>query len=314
MSSPLRRLLVVLSIILAFAAMWLWWTLFDVSFGQLRRVFATLNWWSIPAILGLLVGHVALSAWRWSLIEVAIGGEKPRFVYAFAAGGLALGLGTVLPAPIVNVACRGAANRLSGGSGVRGAVSGGFDQVADFAVTVLLAIPAALALAIGDVRYYLAGAAVALVVGLAAVYPLPALARSPILPAWARRHAHLPLFSQRAVLFKVYAISALRLTNLTLLTVMVHFASGAGTVETVLVAVPLVTLAISVSMLPGAFGASEWSFSAVFVRYGLGSAEIVRFVLANRILLTLGSVAIAVMVVVFLLHRRVHPKPGHRET
>jgi uncharacterized membrane protein YbhN (UPF0104 family) len=57
-------------------------------------------------------------------------------------------------------------------------------------------------------------------------------------------------------------------------------------------------------MLPGAFGASEWSFSAVLAQYGLGGAEIVRFVLANRILLTLGPVLIAVVVVICLVARR----------
>lgn len=304
MSSLRRRLLTSLSVVVAIAAMWLWWHIFDVSLNQLATIFATIHWWPAPAIVLLLVGHVALSSWRWSLIEVGIGGEKPPFVPAFAAGGLALGLGTFLPAPIINVVCRGAANKLMGRSGIRGAVSGGFDQAADFAMTVLLAIPAALAWALNDVLIYALGAPAILVGGLFAVCLIPNLARSAMLPSWTKRYAALPLFLGRAILLKAYGISALRLLNLTLLTLLVYAASGVGTVPAVLVAVPLVTLAISISMLPGAFGASEWSFSAVLARYGLGGAEIVRFVLANRILLTLASLLIAVVVVVFVVCRR----------
>lgn len=303
MNTNRRRLLVLFSVLVAAAAMWLWWHIFDVSLGELRRIFAAIHWWLVPAVVLLMTGHVALSAWRWSLIETGIGGEQPRFAHAFSAGAVALGLGTFLPAPIINVACRGITNRLNGNSAVRGAVSGGFDQAADFGITVLLAIPAGLALVLDNVAIYAVGAPAILAVGLLVVYLVPNLARSAVLPSWTRRYTGLELFSRRALLLKVYVISALRLVNLSLITLMVGFAADAGTVWALLVAVPLVTLAISVSMLPGAFGSSEWSFSAVLARNGLGGAEIVRFVLANRILLTLASVLIAVAAIIYLVGR-----------
>jgi hypothetical protein len=298
MASSRRPLLTLLSVIVAVAALWFWWRFFDVSLAELRGTIAAIDWRFIPLIIALLVGHVALSAYRWMLIEVGIGGRRPRFVHAFAAGGLALGLGTFLPAPIINVASRGLTNRMTGNSAVRGAVSGGFDQAADFGITALLAIPAGLALALGDTGIYAMGAPAMLIAGLLVISAVPRLARSAWLPAWARRFADLALFAQPAALRKVYGISVLRLANLSLITVMVGYACDAATIWSLLIAVPLVTLAISVAMLPGAFGASEWSFSAVLGQYGLGTTDVVRFVLANRVLLTLASLAIAVVVMI----------------
>jgi hypothetical protein len=301
MVSSRRRLFTLLSVVVAVAALWLWWRFFDVSFAQLRGTLAAIDWRFIPAIIALLVGHVALSAYRSMLIEVGIGGRRPRFAHAFAAGGLALGLGTFLPAPIVNVASRGLTNKMTGNSAVRGAVSGGLDQAADFGITVLLAIPAGLALALGNAGIYAMGAPAMLVAGLLAMSAVPWLARSAWLPACAMRFADLALFSQTAELRKVYGISVLRLVNLSLITVMVGYACGAGTIWSLLIAVPLVALAVSVAMLPGALGSSEWSFSAVLGQYGLGAADIVRFILANRVLLTLAYLAIALVVVIAIV-------------
>lgn len=303
-----RPALVGLSIAVAMLTMGLWLHSFKVTPHELAELAARLRWWPVLPLFLLLAGHVALSAWRWSLIEVGLGGERPRFGAAFAAGAIALGLGTFLPAPLINVACRGFANRISGTSGLRGAFSGGIDQLADLAVVGLIAIPAIIAFLRRDLALFAAGAVAMAVLGLLLTLTAPALIR------WAlTRFAgteRVATLTSRPLLLKIYGISLLRVGNLIVMTLAVHAASGAATATAVIIGVPLVTLAISAAMLPGGFGVSEWSFSAVFAHFGVTKGEIVLFVLANRIILTGLSLTVALVVVLAMapaLIRRAKP-------
>lgn len=309
MTSKQRSSLIILSILVAAVAMGSWLRNFDVSMEQVSQLFARLRWWPIVPLLALLVGHVALSAWRWSIIEVGLGGERPKFGPAFATGAFALGLGTFLPAPMVNVACRGVANRLSGASGLRGALSGGIDQLADLAIVALLAIPGAIGLLYHDVSIYYWGGACILLLGFALIQLLPAILSVVKLPFRIPGLKPLARLADRRLLAALYGISLLRVANLTLMTLMIHAATGTATITAVVIAIPLVTLAISAAMLPGAFGVSEWSFSAVFGTLGIASTDIVLFVLANRIILTALSLLLALAALIaWVVHRRVQRK------
>lgn len=273
--------------------MWLWVRNFDVSAIAFGAVFERLSWWPVLPLAALIGGHIALSSWRWSLIEAALAGERPRFGSAFATGAFAQGLGTFLPSPLVNVVCRGLANRLNGTNGLRGAVSGGIDQLADFAIILMMAVPAVFAFFRRDVQVYVLGVALMVPIGLFMTSLLPVVARSIRLPAALRGRYEMLLRLDRPVLLKLYGISLMRLANLTLMNVVIHAAIGVATIPAIVIGVPLVALATSVTMLPGAFGASEWSFSAVFVGFSIAPDAIILFVLANRILLTGVSLAIA---------------------
>jgi hypothetical protein len=296
MNAQRKSALIALSIAVAALAMWLWLRKFDVSRGELESLFLRLRWWPVLPLFGLLAGHVALSSWRWSIIEVALGADRPAFGPAFATGAFAMGLGTFLPSPVINVACRGFANRVAGSSGLRGALSGGVDQVADLAVVVLMALPAAIAFVRHDVTIYLIGVPVMALAGLAGLMLLPTLVRTIRLPFRIPALHRIAPLAERSPLLKVYGISLVRMVNLTAMTVAIHAAIGTASVGAVLIAVPLVTLAISAAMLPGAFGISEWSFSAVFAGLGIPPGDIVLFVLANRIVLTGLSLLLAMIV------------------
>jgi hypothetical protein len=225
-----------------------------------------------------------------------LGGQRPRFGSAFAAGAFALGLGTFLPAPVVNVACRGFANRISGNSGLRGALSGGIDQIADLAVVALMAVPATVAFLTHDLDLFLYGAFAMALVGLGLTSVLPALVRWALLRFPRVGAERIAALADRPLLLKIYGISLLRVVNITLMTLAIHAATGAATVSAVVIGAPLVTLAISAAMLPGAFGISEWSFSTIYASLGVSRGEIVLFVLGNRIVLTGLSLALALFV------------------
>ncbi|WP_056346623.1 lysylphosphatidylglycerol synthase domain-containing protein [Sphingopyxis sp. Root1497] len=293
MTRRTRFILIISSIALAGLAMALWVRSFGVSGAEFQTLFDHLILWPVVPLLALVVGHVALSSWRWSLIEEVLSGVRPRFGPAFATGAFAQGLGTFLPSPLVNVACRGLANRLSGTSGLRGALSGGIDQVADFAVVLLLAIPAIAAFVHRDILIYLWGCALMVPLGLGMIFLLPTAIRWFRPPAFLRRVHDAASRFDRVTLCKLYGISLARFISLTLMNIAVHAAIGTVTIAAILVGVPLVALATSVAMLPGAFGISEWSFSVIFAGFSIGAADIVLFVLANRILLTGTSLAVA---------------------
>lgn len=288
-----RTAFISLSLIVAALAMWLWLRNFDVSTAEMAVLIDNLNWWSIAPLFALVAGHVALSSWRWSIIEGVLAGERPPFGPAYTTGALAQALGTFLPSPLVHAACRGMANRMNGENGLRGAFSGGLDQLADFAVVLLMAVPAAFALAYRDIDIYLLGAALIALIGLGLTILLPALCRSFRRFSICRGKAAILLRFDHPILLKLYGISLLRLANLTGMNLVVHAAIGTATIDAILVGVPLVALATSVAMLPGAFGVSEWSFSAIFDGFGVDPVGIVLFVLANRILFTGVSLAVA---------------------
>lgn len=265
----------------------LWARAYSVSTRDLDRLWASLAWWTLPLLLSLLAMHVTAAALRWSSIEQALGAERPRFQRAFTSGAIALGLGTFLPSFLTNIAARAISNRLSGDNAVRGAVSGTLDQLADLAVVVLF-VPAALFGVFQDsLPLYLAGVILTGGLGFLALSVAPWFAGALIRIGVAR---HLSDATQRLVgrniLLPIYVLSLLRFFCLTAITLLIHFATGAATVSATVIAIPLVTLAISVAMLPGGLGVSEWSFSAVFAVMGVEHGGIVLFVLGNRILLS----------------------------
>ena len=275
-----------------------------------RSPVGNLAWWTLPILLALLAVHVGAAALRWSRIEQALGAERPRFQRAFTSGAIALGLGTFLPSFLTNIAARAISNRLRGDNAVRGAVSGTLDQLTDLAVVVLFVPAAILGVFWHSLPLYLAGVVVTGGLGFLWLRVAPPIARAFARIGVAR---HLGDASQRLarrdVLLPIYALSLLRFFCLTAITLLVHFATGAATVSATVIAIPLVTLAISLAMLPGGLGVSEWSFSAVFAAMGIAHGAVVLFVLGNRILLSVMALFLMALTLghaagVKLKHRR----------
>lgn len=292
MSKSLRVGLIAVSIVVAALATWLWLRTFEVSQDEVAGLFARLNWWLVLPLVALMAAHVTLASWRWSLIDRGLGGPHWRLRETVAVGALAVGLGTFLPSPLTTVACRSLASKISGTSALRGAVSGGIDQVADFATVLLLAGPAALAMMLGEVKWYFILSPLAILAGVGLILTAPGVYRA-VLTAKPSASGGLAILADRHLLLTIYGLSLLRVGNLILMTLFIHWMTGAASVMAVVIGVPLVTVAISLAMLPGAFGISEWSFSAVFSMFGIPSEEIVLFVLANRFILTALSLSLA---------------------
>ncbi len=286
-----RLVLAAVSAVIALVALGLWIWNFNVSTAEVADLFHRLRWWTILPLAALLAGHVALSSRRWQLIEEGLGAERPRFGPAYATGTFALGLGAFLPSPLVNILCRALANRYARASSLRGAVSGGLDQLSDLVIVVLLSGPALAAFLVRDLKVYLWGGAATLVAGAAIAFVTPWLLRT--LPFGIVQRIF-PLF-RWSLLRRLYGLSILRVLNLTLMNILICQAVGAESLSAVLIAVPLVMLATSIAMLPGAIGVSEWSFSGIFSGMGISNASIIPFVLGNRILLTILSLSLALI-------------------
>ena len=279
-----------LTIVIASAILLLWIRGYSVSGTDLDVLAANLRWWTLPGLLALMAAHVFIAAVRWSSIEQALGAERPALRRAFGAGAIALGLGTFLPGFVTNVAARSVSNRIAGNGAVRGAVSGTIDQLSDLAVVALFIPAAILGIMSRSLSLYFLASIISAAIGYSALGVFPA-----ILKALGRLSSRVDQASagliRTTTLRTIYALSLLRFTCLTAMTLLIHFATGAGTASAAILAVAPVTVAVSLAMLPGGLGISEWSFSAVFTALGVDPQQIVLFVLGNRIILT----AIALM-------------------
>ena len=298
------------SMAVASVAAWLWLREFEVSARDVEEIFTGFRWTWLPSIFILLLLHVALSAARWVELEKCLGAPQASFRLGFTSGAIAMGLGTVLPAPLMSVACRSLANRLVNTSGGRGAVSGLLDQLCDFAAYAWLAIPAILAILSANILSFLILAPLAIAVGWPVLTLLvrlePSLRRS--LPAFAANW--LPILLSKSPLFRIYVISMLRVANTTLVAILIGISiSEPISAVGLSVAVPLVSIANALVMLPGAIGISEWGFTAVLVYNGAAQETVVSFVLANRIILTALPIALALLVSCLLLVRLPRKRP-----
>lgn len=309
MTTIARVLLGIVSTAVAIVALVLWLSAFHVTGSDVQSLLARLNWWTVPVIFALLMGHIALSALRWIRIENALGGSRQPFSRAFLSGAWALGLGTFLPGPLANVVCRGVSNRFSGSSAVRGAVSGGLDQFADIATIALFAVPAAIGFVAHSPAAYMVGAVLAALVGWKISGAVSSEKPSGLTRALSNKFPRVaPLFTP-GLLRRIYALSLLRMLNLTAITLLIHFASDAATFGATLVSVPLVTLAISAAMLPGSFGIAEWSFTGVFAGFAIPDNEITAFVLANRLILTSLGLMIGLLAALLTMRRFAETSP-----
>lgn len=289
------------SVIVASLATWLWIQTFSVTFGDVEKTLSGLRWRWLPLVLGLLVFHVALSAVRWTELEMCLGGKGASFRLGFTSGAIAMGLGTFLPAPAMSVLCRSLANKLAGNSGGRGAASGILDQLCDFVTYAWLAIPAIFAVINQEPASFLFLAPITVALGWPVLLLLsrsePWIGKR--LPSFAS--TWVGLLISKKTLFRIYAISVLRMINVTAITVLIGLSVQAPISALALsVSVPLVSIANALVMLPGAIGVAEWSFTAVLSHIGTAEQAIVRFVLANRIILTALPMFVAIAVPLFV--------------
>jgi len=280
-----------LTLIAATAILRLWVTHYSVTGNDLEALLANMRVWTLPAIFVLLATHVAIAAIRWARIEEALGADRPSYRRAFTAGAVALGLGTFLPGFVTNVAARALSNRIDGGGAARGAVSGSIDQLSDLAIVFLILPAALLGIALNSLPAFAVAAAAICGIGYAALgFATTVLELLGKFSPRARR-ASVSIADLPKLRF-IYGLSLLRFACLTAITLLIHVATGAGTASAAILAVAPVTVAVSVAMLPGGLGISEWSFSAVFSALGVDQQQAVLFVLGNRIILSIAAMAL----------------------
>jgi len=298
--TPSRRRIVLSTglTLVAVLVVWLWVRAFGVTIADVERTAQSIRWHWLPAIFALLAGHVAVSALRWAYIEEALGAPKPAFRTGFNSGAIAMGLGTVLPAPIMNVAARSLANKLAGTSATRGALSGTLDQICDLAICLWMAIPAALALLILDPEWFWVLSALATAIGALCLFPI-AQARAILARiAPGRDKRWVALLLSRETLLRLYVLSLLRFANLVAVAILVSLSAGGAPALALAIAVPIVAVANALVMLPGAIGVSEWSFTVVLAQFGVDEPSVIAFVIANRMILTALPMLLALAVIV----------------
>ena len=293
MTAHNRLILAIASMVAGSVATLFWIHSFHVSISDISTVIGMTSLWLMSIFFTLLSIHVALAAWRWSLIEATIGGELPHFRRAFHAGAIALGLGTVLPGPLVNIASRSISSRFDRGSFKRGALSGLVDQVADIAITILFLPSALAAFTLKMSEIYIILAPITIIIGALSLRFTPYIYELFLRKLLYKNYMlNLPQFNSKLIK-TIYWISIARFINITIITLLVSEVANSYHPFVIIVSIPIVTMAISLAMLPGGFGISEWSFSAVFATLGVPHDEIVHFVLANRLLLSVTAWAIA---------------------
>ena len=283
---------------LAILAAYGWWQAFGVTLPVARSVFVGFEKTWLTLVFVALIVQVALSAIRWAAIEGAIEGPRPRFELGFVSGAIAMALGTVLPAPLMSVLCRSLATRIMGNGARRGAISGLLDQGCDLAISIWFAIPAVIAILIGDVAGFpmfallvgIAGVPVALMLG----WSVSCIVHARLTP----RYDWLVRLGSPCNVIVLYLTSVMRVCNLVAMAALISLTSAAIDPVKLAIAVPIVAVTNALAMLPGSIGVSEWGFSSVLAEVGVADSAIIVFLLANRAILTGLPVLLGVIVAV----------------
>lgn len=148
-----RKLILVLTGVLAAALLVALVVFADVSLGELSAALGRATGLHVPIILVGTMGHMVCSALKWRLVMKRLEPEATRvlgFSFFFFYSCLAASLAQFVPLYISSVAVRGIAARLhSRVSFLRGAMSSGYEQMLDVYVLVLLVLPTVAVLLVG---------------------------------------------------------------------------------------------------------------------------------------------------------------------
>lgn len=264
----------------------LWFTHSDLSLPQVVAIIERFDPTPILPVGLLLVLHLLIGAEKWRLVEQRLTGNKPALGRSFGAAAAATAIGQFLPSPLANAVTRGASNRVHEGKGFRrGLLSSIWEQAFDIYVALALSVAAAVAIGVDKPGWFAPSAVLA-----AAAAALPLLLLTPLSKLHYFRRPAPRVDTQllcTELSLKLFGLSILRFGTLALITIAVAAAANTAISPIQLViAVPLVTAATAISMIPGGLGATEWSFTAVLSAQGVGHEAVLAFVLANRLILT----------------------------
>lgn len=286
-----------------------------ISGAELTRLLGRADYRWIAVLLAATAANVFLAGEKWRLVEGAIAGTPPRRRHAFAYSAIGTAAGQILPIQLANAAARALGNRYHRGqSAPRGALTSVWEQCFDLLVMILLAVPAAAALAWADPRLFFALAPVTLLIGgLLLKTALSTIRRMSQLPMIGRARRLLTAvvdagLADTALAVRLYAISICRAVGLWVMACAVG-AAIASPVSAVSLAVclPFVVLASVLSMLPAGIGANEWSYTAVLVLLGTPLSAAAAWTIVNRLLVAEVSLLIGAAALVLLGRRERMP-------
>ena len=288
----------------------LWWRTIGLTGSQVLSIGRDLS--AAPAVVAVLfVGvQIVLAAAKWRLIERAFSAPPPSWRRALTVGAVAGALGQVAPTPVVTAVLRGASNRAATSAGLgRGVVGGAFDYGTDLLI-VAVALPFCAAWLLPWWGWGHAVAAVACALGGGAAAFCVGMRASKRVRAAARRTARALTAAGPGAAPRLLLLSTLRVANLGLISVFVARAAGLTIDAAVLAAVPPVTVSNALVALPGGLGVTEWSFTAALGLAGVPSEAILRFAVANRLLLSAAAVGWGIVGALWLVTPRPLPAPA----
>lgn len=293
-----RRILVaLLTIGIGAVLLWLFVRATGITGRELERTLLNLRPLPLLVILAATVLSTAAGAEKWRLVEGHLSGRHPTRRHAFGLSALGSALGQFLPAPIASALVRGGGTRLlTGGGGRRGAFSSAWEQLFDIGVIGIVAVPALIALRLGDFRIFLFGAPILAAVADRLIGMSTRLAHR-VLPRMAG-----PLLDPSLSL-KLYRLSLIKFLALIGMTLGVAAAIGSTIPPLPLAAaIPPVAIAGTLSFVPAGLGVNEWSFVFILGLSGIAQHTVATFALMNRLLV--GSLSIALGLGSAILVRR----------
>ena len=294
--------LALLTIGVGFSLLWLFLRVTGISGAELGRTLRNLRPLPLLVILAATALSMAAGAEKWRLVEGHLCGRYPTRRQSFGLSALGSALGQFMPAPVASALVRGGgAHLLTGSGGRRGALSSAWEQLFDIGVICMAAVPALIALRLGDFRIFLFGAPVLAAVGDRLIGVSTRLAHR-FLPAIAR-----PLLDPSLSL-KLYRLSLIKFLALIGMTLGVASAIGSSIPPLPLAAaIPPVAIAGTASFVPAGLGVNEWSFVFFLGLSGIAQHPIAAFALMNRLLV--GSFSILLGLVGAIFMRRAAPAP-----
>ncbi|HEY3798517.1 MAG TPA: lysylphosphatidylglycerol synthase domain-containing protein [Caulobacteraceae bacterium] len=273
-------------IVVGAGLLWLFLRLTGIDAADLSRAVRALRPLPLVVILASTVLSTAAGSEKWRLVEGRLAHAAPTRRYAFGLTAVGAALGMFMPAPVASALVRGGgAHLLTGAGGRRGAFSSAWEQLFDIGVIALAAIPALVALQLGDFRVFLFGAPVLAVLCDRLVGVATRIARR-VLPAAAG-----PLLDP-ALTLKLYRLSLVKFVALVGMTLGVA-AAIQSTIPplTLAAAIPPVAIAGTLSFVPAGLGVNEWTFVVILGLSGIAAHTVATFAVMNRLLV--GGMSIA---------------------
>jgi hypothetical protein len=259
---------------------------FDVR--ELGPVLRNLRPLPLAAILASTVLSTAAGAEKWRLVEGALSGRLPTRGRAFGLSAVGSALGLFMPAPVASALARGGGSRLlTGAGGRRGAFSSAWEQLFDMGVIGIAAVPALIALRLGDFRVFLVGAIILAGGCDRLVGAGTRLARRVCPQAMGR-------LLDPALSLKLYRLSLVKFVALVGMTLGVAAAIRSDIPPLPLAAaVPPVAIAGMLSFVPGGLGVNEWTFALILGLSGVTQHAVATFSVMNRLLVGSLSIVLA---------------------